>query len=244
MNYKTFIKNSENNFSKNINDHLPTNYTDKIVSNLEHFDNYKAKIGIVIPTYKRKDYLEASLASLKKSKLKNCVICIIDESNASKEPYEGYVLLENCDSPATDACCKTSTEECIEYCNQNKVVAFNNYNWCKSSLRNIRRKEYVNLYVKKEYYDKSMDKYINKTKYDYEIEQLITDFKLSVPIIKIFKKTHANMFDSFKVGFDLLSSFFDCKYLVTLDSDTIHSKYWIKSLYRLHKNIRKNKIKY
>tara|TARA_B100000073_G_scaffold343724_1_gene349094 strand:- start:217 stop:1335 length:1119 start_codon:yes stop_codon:yes gene_type:complete len=46
-------------------------------------------------------------------------------------------------------------------------------------------------------------------------------------IIKIFKNTHGNMFDSILIGLDLISPL--CKYVSTIDSDTIHTYDWINS---------------
>lgn len=62
-------------------------------------------------------------------------------------------------------------------------------------------------------------------------EELIRDFSLkNINIIKLFKKYHGNMFDSIRVGFDVLTTDFQCEKLMILDSDTIMKKDWYLSI--------------
>ena len=58
-------------------------FPDKYGSIFQNVDNIgKDKIGIVIPTFGREDYVKTTLASISKSNLDNCVICIVDETNS------------------------------------------------------------------------------------------------------------------------------------------------------------------
>lgn len=73
--------------------------------------------------------------------------------------------------------------------------------------------------------DESMCKDVNNDKI--LVNKLVKEYEnKNVTIIKIYKNTHGNMFDSILTGFDLLSTF--CDYLMTIDSDTIHKSNWIE----------------
>ena len=85
-----------------------------------------------------------------------------------------------------------------------------------------------------------MTKEVNEDKK--RVNKLVNDFQMDNTIIcKIYKTKHGNMFDSILHGFDLLVPF--CKYLITLDSDTIHKINWVEKLletYKLLKQDNKN----
>jgi hypothetical protein len=63
----------------------------------------------------------------------------------------------------------------------------------------------------------------------------------NAPTIKIFKKRHANMADSLRVGWDLLSNVLGCSFLSCLDADTKVKENWIERLLGLHRHF-ENKV--
>ena len=131
-----------------INCYLPANYGTLQISNITD-KNTRYKVGIVIPTFGRYEYLKSCLESLNNCDLEDCIIIIIDES-----------LTKNV--------------------NDDK----------------IKSNEFIKL------------------------------FNFTVPNIKIYKNSHRNMFDSINIGLDILGQ--TCEYLMTLDSDTIHKKDFVK----------------
>jgi hypothetical protein len=68
--------------------------------------------------------------------------------------------------------------------------------------------------------------------------KLIEDFNLNIPLIKIFKNQHGNMYDSILCGFDILSCF-GCEFLMTIDSDTIHKPNWISYSLKTYEDLEK-----
>ncbi|MFX0094989.1 MAG: glycosyltransferase family A protein, partial [Candidatus Hodarchaeota archaeon] len=111
----------------------------------------------------------------------------------------------------------------------------------------------VKLYVKKDYLDNHKELY-NKLrelesdaaqhKPNSKTEEIVRSFIIpDVPIIKIFKKYHGNMYDSLKQGWDLLFKVFQCTYLVSLDSDTLVKQNWLDELHNTFKIAnKKNRI--
>lgn len=138
-----------------------------IVSNKKLSKNmYKGRIGIVVPTFGRPEFLKQMLNSLSKANLDNTIIVIADE---------------------------TATK-----------------------------------------HEKNISNEMKRIILDYEIRNKVGN----IPIIKIFKKRHGNMYDSFKIGFDLLEEL-GCNMFMTLDSDAIVKKNFIQKLmeiYQLHKH--------
>ena len=60
---------------------------------------------------------------------------------------------------------------------------------------------------------------------------LIKSFSMgSIPILKLFKRSHGQMYDSLRVGWDLLKTVFNCEYLCCLDPDTMVKKNWLMRL--------------
>ena len=158
------------NYLKDIKNKSKITYDKKygiIVSNKKLSKNrYKDRIGIVIPTFGRPEFLKQMLNNLSKAKLDNTVIVIADE---------------------------TATKHENNISNEMKRIIL-----------------------------------------DYEIKNKVGN----IPIIKIFKKRHGNMYDSFKIGFDLLEEL-GCNMFMTLDSDAIVKKNFIQKLmeiYQLHKH--------
>jgi hypothetical protein len=84
--------------------------------------------------------------------------------------------------------------------------------------------------------DESNTKEVDKDKE--ETKEWIEKFDIDgIAIIKIFKNRHGNMFDSLLIGLDLIYQ--KCKYVMNLDSDTIHKKGWldnVKYVYELVEN--------
>lgn len=154
------------NYLKDIKNKSKITYDKKygiIISNKKLSKNmYNGRLGIVIPTFGRPEFLKQMLNSLSKAKLDNTVILIADETVTKHE-------------------------------------------------NNISE----------------------------EIKRLILDYKIrnkveNVPIIKIFKKRHGNMYDSFKIGFDLLEEL-GCNMFMTLDSDAIVKMDFIQKLMEIYK---------
>jgi hypothetical protein len=140
-----------------------SNNCDKlIIKNITSSDIFDDKIGVVMPTFGRPEYVNESLESLRKSDLSKVILFIVDETST-----------------------KTNTNE------------------------------------------------INN-----EINNILNNFNINIPLVIIFKKTHGNMFDSFKTAMDILIDVFKVKKLMTIDSDAIVKHNWINKLCELYdKNI-------
>lgn len=54
-----------------------------------------------------------------------------------------------------------------------------------------------------------------------------------IPVIKLCKYKNSGMYSSYVIGFDIAVSN-NMKYLITLDSDTIHKKDWLKQIKKLY----------
>jgi glycosyltransferase involved in cell wall biosynthesis len=222
---------------------LSSSYGDIKTSSFRNVKN--KKIGLVMPCYKRPEYLEKTLASLKKSNLKDVIVCIIDESlerehkNFKPVKDNGFYRYDGVDSAGYDikqvnGNLETKMTKCKE---SDKAVAFNTGGWIKYKIdphRMDKTKRNFSLYVK----DNVEDIFVKDTPEDILINnktrQIIEDFELDTPLIKIFKKKHGNMYDSLKVGWDILSNQLNCKYLMCLDSDAIVREDWISVLKNLH----------
>lgn len=115
------------------------------------------------------------------------------------------------------------------------VPIFNRYEYlkkCFNSLSKTNLSECILVLV-----DESMTKEMNDDKK--KVNLLVKEFKKNYAIvIKIFKNKHGNMFDSILHGFDLLSPL--CKYLITIDSDTIQKKNWVDKLKNTYEIIKKD----
>ena len=234
----------------NIKDFMPKNYGN-IITNFSSINDNKNKIGIVIPTFGRIQYVKQTLESISKSNLDNCILCIIDETN-SKLGYcsPNYTEYVDIDSDGYDIRNIQGNLETlsIEANKEEKCIAYNSNGWLKYRLNdsfNYFENTNNKLYIRNDILDNNHDlkqkleKYVFKEKEkDLELENLLVDFNIeNIPIIKIFKTQHGNMYDSFRVGWDLLFNCFHCKSVMSLDSDTIVKKDWISILDELYEKI-------
>jgi len=234
----------------NIKVSLPNNYG-HIITNFDSID--ENKIGIVIPIFGRIQYLKQTLESISKSNLNNCILCIMDETN-SKLGYcsPNYTEYVDIDSDGYDIRNIQGNLETlsIEANKEEKCIAYNSNGWLKYRINesfNYFKNTNNKLYIRNDYLDRrpklkqKLEKYVFKEKEkDLELENLLVDFNIeNIPIIKIFKTQHGNMYDSFRVGWDLLFNCFHCKSVMSLDSDTIVKKEWIAILDELYEKINK-----
>ena len=231
---------------------MPKNYG-TYTTNFSSINDNKNKIGIVIPTFGRIQYVKQTLESISKSNLDNCILCIIDETN-SKLGYcsPNYTEYVDIDSDGYDIRNIQGNLETlsIEANKEEKCIAYNSNGWLKYRLNdsfNYFENTNNKLYIRNDILDKNHDlkqklaKYVFKEKEkDLELENLLVDFNIeNIPIIKIFKNQHGNMYDSLRVGWDLLFNCFHCKSVMSLDSDTIVKKEWIAILNELYEKINK-----
>lgn len=103
---------------------------------------------------------------------------------------------------------------------------------CLESLNNSQLNDVILIII-----DESITKDVDYDKI--QTNRYLKQFQFSqIPVIKIFKKEHGNMHDSILTGFDLLVQ--SCQYLITMDSDTIHNKYWLKSMINTYQYLEQN----
>jgi hypothetical protein len=202
-------------------------------------------IGIVLPTFSRHEFLLKTLESLRKSSLpKDCMLVIVDETMASKQPTcEQFEYFESIDFAGGDI--KQVNREFDEIRKEaerlDSCVAFNDAGWLKHSLSHAReiKSSRFGTYIKKSFLQKNPTLYRDilqrvlsyKSTIDTRTVVEIEAFDIDVPVIKIYKKQHKNMFDSLRTGFDLLTDLYKVDYLVNIDSDTIHKEDWLTTLY-------------
>ncbi len=204
----------------------------------------KQQIGIVIPTFSRKALLEKTLNSFRKSNLpERCVLVIVDETNAAKNrEIEGFECFENIDFAGGDiGQIKAEFSDVLELATKiSACVAFNDAGWIKRELLEPiqRRHTRFGTYIKKSYLRENPEFHQGILRFtqemsnlvDSDTEDLVASFDMDMPIIKIFKHSHRNMFDSLRVAWDLLIQLSEAQYLVNLDSDTIHKQAWLATL--------------
>tara|TARA_B110000211_G_scaffold221781_2_gene269801 strand:- start:351 stop:1349 length:999 start_codon:yes stop_codon:yes gene_type:complete len=221
-----------------ITNNLPPNYG-KVSSNRQSVPAPRS-LGIVIPCYGRPEYLKKTLEALKLVDLGDAVIIIVDETNASMQ-LEGYVLLEDCefkgDTWCGNAIAHPSSRDFVDFAdNVQSIIGFNRFGGgtYKTSITGLTHRKHRNAYIKSEH--AGAYAFVKPRTKETITSQLIESFDLeNTPIVRIFKKNHANMFDSIKYGFDVLTSVFGCKYLMTLDSDaTVLYKHSITTLLNIH----------
>jgi|GEM_PF-3124594 len=211
------------------------------------------RIGVVIPSYRRPEYVEVFLKSLAKADLKNTVLCFVDESEADVvfDEYPGYRLFKYLDSQGNDL---NSDQQCFnlplakikQRCDKDsRCQGFNSFGYLKSIMRppgelKDMSDSVCGLYVKEDMAE-AMGMIKEPTPQrtsGVETAVLIKEFEMaSVPMIKIFKRKHGNMFESLRLGWDLLKDILACEYLCCLDSDTIVKKDWLTQLHRTHRMI-------
>lgn len=229
-----------------ITKYLPEHYG-RVTTNFQEMP-IAINMGIVLPTFSRKEFLINTLESLRKSSLpKDCMLVIVDETMASKQPIsEQYEYFENIDFEGGDI--KQINREFDEIRKESEqidsCVAFNEAGWLKHSLENPRQVQCSRFgtYIKKSFLQKNPTFHrqiaqrvqIYKTPIDTGTVAAIEAFDMNIPIIKIYKNHHKNMFDSLRTAFDLLTDLYHVRYLVNIDSDTIHTANWLTTLRRTY----------
>lgn len=231
---------------ENIIKALPDNYGE-IQTNFNPGD-IKAKnlIGLVIPCYRRPNYLKFFLKSLSESRLENVVICFVDESDAKADlpEFPGYRLFPYMDSPGHDLTRpiigkKSKLAELKKYCDQESdCLGFNTFGYLKYRIKKVHELKTIShtvcgLYVKenaaKELPIASGPAPDRETAL--RTVSLLKSFNIeSVPILKVFKRSHGQMYESLRAGWDLLKTVFQCDYLCCLDPDTILKNNWLMRL--------------
>jgi hypothetical protein len=222
--------------------HLPEHYGN-VTTNFQNMP-IATNIGIVLPAFSRKKFLIKTLESLRKSSLpKDCMLVIVDETMAAKQPVcKQFEYFENIDFEGGDITqINLEFDEVLREAERSdSCVACNEAGWLKHSLANPRQiqNSRFGTYIKKSFLQKnptfhqqlSQRVQTCKTQIDEETVDLIEAFEMDIPIIKIYKNQHKNMFDSLRTGFDLLHDLFRVRYLVNIDSDTIHTVSWLTTL--------------
>lgn len=217
-------------------------------------DEHKQLIGLVIPTFKRPEYLKSCLDSLAKSTLDNTVLVIVDESTAGQiQLFDDYVFHYGADQDGYDLRrVDGNIEEIKEACDRHwRCTAFNTNGWLKRRVKklNYRTSDCYDfgIYIKskgsggfiypncqKANFAQSLHRDVDQT------VQLVSDFALeTVPLVKITKYKHGNMYESLRIGWDLLIGVFNCDYLCCLDSDTVVKKEWLARLTEVDQLARK-----
>jgi len=226
--------------------HLPPDYGSVETLNLEKLDANK-RLGIVVPTFGRSTYVEQCLLSLSKSHLNNCILCFVDESLATPryQSLRGFTLFPNVESEGMDIGRISPSNPEFEriVLNTERCIAVNSAGWMKHTL-NPRPTWMFNshfcTYVSDDYlkaHPQVSAIYREKVfAVDKKTPELIRNFlHPDIPVIKIFKTVHGNMYDSIRTAFDLLSEFTDT--LVVLDSDTIQKNDWLETLYSTFRSL-------
>ncbi|MGA7879108.1 MAG: hypothetical protein WCA08_25840 [Desulfoferrobacter sp.] len=232
---------------------LPEDYG-KIHINLPCIDkDSSGRVGVVIPSYRRPEYVEVFLKSLAKADLKNTVLCFVDESETDVvfDEYPGYRLYKSLDSPGNDLnrdqqCYNLPLAKIKKRCdNDNRCQGFNSLGYLKSKIRPSGELKDMSDSVCGLYVKENVAKALGMIKEPApptasgaETAVLIKEFEMaSVPMIKIFKRKHGNMFESLRLGWDLLKDILACEYLCCLDSDTVVRKDWLIQLRRIYRLI-------
>lgn len=231
---------------ESIIDYLPEQYG-RVTANFQEMP-VDATIGIVLPTFSRAKFLVKTLESLRKSSLpKGCVLVIVDETMASKQSAcESYEYFESIDFEGGDILqVNQEFDEIRKKADQlDPCVAFNEAGWLKHSLTNPRQIQHSRFgtYIKKSFLQENpaVHRQILQHVQAYKISTdesavaAVDAFDMDIPIIKIYKNQHKNMFDSLRTAFDLLVDLYQVRYLVNIDSDTIHTTDWLMTLFRVY----------
>lgn len=221
---------------------LPADYGELVC---EGDGSRKVRVGLVVPIFGRSHYVQQALASLAASDLSDCAVCLVDEtcSQPFRENIEGFTGFFNVDSPGGDLdSVSEDLGKLAESARQDPgCVAFNSCGWTKRRIALFpRQAPSIKLYVRNDYLArrswlrKRLEK-LSRRSADERTEALVRGFSLGdTPVVKIFKRHHGSMFDSYRRGFQLLIDLFDCSHLVTLDSDTVLKPDWLARLMALH----------
>jgi len=115
------------------------------------------------------------------------------------------------------------------------IPTFGRYEYTKESLESLRDSELPKGGTLVIIVDESLTKDVDDDKR--KTNRYIRDFQIEgISMIQIHKHKHGNMFDSLRVGLDLIYS--RCDYLMNLDSDTIHKKGWIEDVMEADRKVR------
>lgn len=114
------------------------------------------------------------------------------------------------------------------------VPFYSRHNYVEQFLNSLKNTDLNNCLIV--FIDESMTKNVDED--HKKVHQLVKSYSLNYSLIKIYKNTHGNMFDSILYGMDLLYSY--CDFLCTIDSDTIHKTNWIQSIYKSYMDCKKD----
>ena len=225
---------------------IPDSYSEVIITGPS---DYKRKFCVVIPSCGRLQYLKQCMASLSKSDLSQATVCIVDETGASKVKVDGFTSFEGIDSPGMDISSTGPAFSALLSTVENEPTCnlFNELGYLKYSIQPeaglVALHSRQALYVRNSYLDEhpGLKEHLDiiSTKPDKETAEFIRQFSIKdVPVIKVFKPIHFNMFDSLRVGWDMMSQF-GCEYLVNLDADAIVNTQWLNRLQLIYDKYKK-----
>nr|VFJ56061.1 MAG: hypothetical protein BECKDK2373C_GA0170839_10525 [Candidatus Kentron sp. DK] len=205
---------------------------------------------LVIPTFGRAAYVRECLASLENAFVNtDTLVCIVDETNAavSTDTFQGfrrfYGMYYSGDGIR---CVKAPISTVYEEATKDDLcVAFDESGWMKSALEEpvIMPDSNFSFYIRESFLERNpavrmaCDSVMTEKSDDHKAaRRVVEEFRPgNISVIKLFKRNHVGMFDSLKVGFDLGSNYF--RYLINLDSDTIHNRAWIDKLKGIYREI-------
>lgn len=118
-------------------------------------------------------------------------------------------------------------EICVESFDQVKcgivVPIFGRYTYVEKFFASLRESDLAECLLI--LIDESLAKNVDSDKR--RTQQLVRDFRHpNAAVIKVYKAEYGNMFDSIIAGLDCAAVF--CETLMTIDSDTLHKKHWVK----------------
>lgn len=220
------------------------------MSNHEFWCNFErppaARVGLVVPTFGRPQYVEKCLASLAASRLDDCVVCLVDETRASlpTRNVEGFKTFSNVDSPGGNLQALEGDFEQIASAARahRRCVAFDSVGCVKSKISwLLRPSPGRQLLVRHDYLERRpwLRTHLKRFEHctpDPRTEELVRAFSPpGLSLIKLYKARHANMHDSILRGHQALLKLTNCEYLGVLDSDTLLQPNWLQRMLDLHR---------
>lgn len=202
-------------------------------------------MGLVIPTFGRPHYVQRCLASLAESRLESCLICLVDETRAPQatREVEGFEIFPNVDSPGGNLeSVDGGFEEVLRSVERrSQCVAFDSLGSLKSRVSWMTRNSPGRqLFIRSDYLRRRPWLRGRLSRLagggpDPRTEELVRAFApAGLPLIKLFKRQHANMHDSLLRGWQLLTEIASCRFLCVLDSDTVVQPDWLPRMLDLH----------
>jgi hypothetical protein len=177
----------------------------------------------------------------------------VDESAADGLPeLAGYHLRRGVDSPGFDLTSRRgSLQDLKARCDRDpRCAGFTSLGTLKTRIRpahQLVRRRFIEfgLYVKDARRGevgaprpRRRDQLLGALRHA-QLRAALRHFRVpSVPTVTILKREHGHMFDSLRVGWDLLTRQLGCTYLCCLDSDTIVVPRWMEALRQLHQEAR------